>query len=163
LSELDKEPRRNEKLRRKLLKTPIMTFAYSSTVRGMRDKIVKTHADMLPTRTWPTDTAATFLARAVRLACKDKLPGPAPMMKYIQELALYRFKRGKFLELRGPTGFPFANICYKSNIVDIDLDYGGIRTRYTVGDGDTPEIVKSDVFNEAAPNFVHFLDATHLI
>src|SRR5262249_12692313 len=89
LSELDKEPRRNEKLRRKLLKTPIMTFAYSSTVKGMRDKIVKTHADILPNRTWPKPEAATFLARAVRLACQDKLPGPARTMKYIQRLALH--------------------------------------------------------------------------
>jgi len=63
-------------------------------------------------------------------------------MEYIHDLARYRLKqrKDKFLRLRGPTGFPFANICYKSNIVDVDLDYGGIRSRYTVADGDLPEI-----------------------
>lgn len=155
----------NEKQRRKLLKTPVMTFTYGSTVRGMRDDIVKTHADLLPNRTWPTDAAATFLARAVRLACQDKLPGPTRIMDYIHDLARYRLKQkhGKFLKLRGPTGFPLANICYESNIVDIDLKYGGIRSRYTVADGDLPEIDESGVITQSVPNFVHFLDATHLI
>jgi len=155
----------NEKQRRKLLKTPVMTFTYGSTVRGMRDDIVKTHADLLPNRTWPTPAAATFLARAVRLACKDKLPGPTRIMDYIHELARYRLKQkqDKFLRLRGPTGFPLANICYESNIVDIDLDYGGLRSRYTVADGDLPEIDENGVITQSVPNFVHFLDATHLI
>ena len=152
-----------KKQRRKLLKTPIMTFAYSSTVRGMRDKIIKTYLEMLPARTQPTFEAATFLATVIRRACADKLPGPAGIMKYIQALAWHRFKQGKFLELPGPTGFPFANICYKPQTFDIDLDYGGIRTRYTVADGPAPEIDKSQVRSSAAPNFVHFLDATHLI
>jgi DNA-directed RNA polymerase len=155
----------NEKQRRKLLKTPVMTFAYGSTVMGMRDEIVKTHADLLPNRTWPTDAAATFLAQAVRLACKDKLPGPTRIMDYIHDLARYRLKQkhGKFLKLRGPTGFPLANICYETNIVDIDLQHGGIRSRYTVADGDLPEIDESGVITQSVPNFVHFLDATHLI
>ena len=153
----------NKKQRRKLLKTPIMTFAYSSTVRGMRDKIIKTHLEMLPARTQPRFEAATFLATVIRRACADKLPGPARIMKYVQGLAMHRFKHGKFLELRGVTGFPFANICYKPQTFDVDLDYGGIRTRYTVADGPKPEIDKSEVLSSAAPNFVHFLDATHLI
>ena len=165
LSTLDKDPERNEKLKRKLLKTPVMTITYGSTVRGMRDEIVEAHADLLPDRTWPTAAAATFLARAVRQACRDKLPGPTRIMDYIHALARYRLKqrKAKFLRLRGPTGFPFANICYKSNMEDIDLDYGGIRTRYTVADGDLPEIDESGVITQSVPNFVHFLDATHLI
>jgi DNA-directed RNA polymerase len=86
-------------------------------------------------------------------------------MEYIHDLARYRLKQkhGKFLKLRGPTGFPLANICYESNIVDIDLGYGGIRSRYTVADGDLPEIDESGVITQSVPNFVHFLDATHLI
>jgi DNA-directed RNA polymerase len=165
LSTLHKEPERNERLQRKLLKTPVMTFTYGSTVQGMRDKIVKTHADLLPDRTWPTPAAATFLARAVMLACNDKLPGPTRIMDYIHRLARYRLKqkKNKFLRLRGATGFPFANICYKPNMEDIDLNYGGIRTRYTVADGDLPEIDRSGVITQSVPNFVHFLDATHLI
>jgi DNA-directed RNA polymerase len=165
LSTLHKDPERNEKLKRKLLKTPVMTFTYGSTVQGMRYKIVKTHADLLPDRTWPTAAAATFLARAVRLACRDKLPGPTRIMDYIHALARYRLKQkqDKFLKLRGPTGFPLANICYESNIVDVDLHYGGIRSRYTVADGDKPEIDESGVITQSVPNFVHFLDATHLI
>jgi DNA-directed RNA polymerase len=103
-----------------------------------------------------------FLTRAVRLACADKLPGPVRIMKYIRDLARYRFKQEKFLEWRSPTGFPVANRYQYSNIVPLDLCFG-IRSRYKVADGATPEMNKSDILNGASPNFVHSLDAAHLI
>src|SRR5262249_21917397 len=56
----------DDKNRRKLFKGPVMTFPYSATVDGMRDKIVEVYAGLFENE--PPDDAATFLARAVRLA-----------------------------------------------------------------------------------------------
>jgi hypothetical protein len=152
-----------ERQKRKLFKTPTMTFPYASTVFGMADKIVETYAELFPDRTWPTDAAAMFLARAVRLACQDRLKGPVRIMKYVRALALYRYKQGKFLEWRSPTGFPCANMYNEPNIVHIDLPYGGVRSRYTVADGAKPEMKRDKMLNAASPNFIHSLDAAHLM
>jgi DNA-directed RNA polymerase len=152
----------NEKQKRKLFKNPTMTFPYSVTVAGMADKIVETYAELFDgNEPWPA--AATFLARAVRLACQDRLRGPVRIMKYIRELALYRFNQGKFLEWRSPTGFPFVNMYQVPTVIDIDLGSGGVRSRYTVADGALPEMRMAKMRNAASPNFVHSLDASHLI
>jgi DNA-directed RNA polymerase len=84
-------------------------------------------------------------------------------MKYVRALALYRFNRGKFLEWRNPTGFPCANMYHEPNVIDIDLGYGGVRSRYTVADGALPEMKRDKMLNAASPNFVHSLDSAHLI
>src|SRR5262249_15825270 len=149
-----------DKDRRKLFKGPVMTFPYSATPAGMADEIVETYRDLFDDNgPWPT---ARFLAKAVGLACEDKLSGPVRIMKYVRELARYRYKQGKFLEWRSPTGFPVANRYQYSNIVPLDLCFG-IRSRYKVADGALPEMRKAKILNAASPNFIHSLDAAHLI
>jgi DNA-directed RNA polymerase len=150
-----------DKDRRKLFKGPVMTFPYSATLAGMTDEIAETYRGLIDgNEPWP---AARFLAKAVRLACQDKLPGPVRIMKYVRDLALHRFKQGKFLEWRNPTGFPFANVYQEPQIVDIDLGSRGVRSRYTVADGALPEMRKAKILNAASPNFIHSLDAAHLV
>jgi hypothetical protein len=89
----------DERKKRKLLKTPIMTFPYSSTVGGMAEEMVDVYSDLYELNE-PEDDAAIFLAKAVRLACQDILPGPTRIMKYIRNLALHRYHQGEdeFLE-----------------------------------------------------------------
>jgi DNA-directed RNA polymerase len=151
----------NDRQRRKLFKTPTMTFPYASTVSGMADKIVETYFDLFDVTA--SAEAAMFLAMAVRLACRERLRGPTEIMKYVRQLALYRYKQEKFLEWRSPTGFPCANIYQEPNVIDIDLGYGGVRSRYTVADGSLPEMRRDKMLNAASPNFVHSLDAAHLM
>ena len=139
-----------------------MTVPYSAAVDGIADKIVEVYAELFPNKTWPTDAAATFLAMAVRLACQDVLPLEWGVMKYIRALALHRFKDGKFLEWRSLSGFPFVNIYQHPNIVPLDLCFG-IRSRYKPADGATAKVKKGKMLNAASPNFVHSLDAAHLI
>jgi DNA-directed RNA polymerase len=156
LSEFD------EKERRKLFKGPVMTFPYSAKVSSTADEIVKTHAELFPYRKWPTDAAATFLAMAVRFACQDVLPLPCGIMKYIRALALHRFKQEEFLEWRSLSGFPFVNSYHYPKIVPLDLCFG-VRSRYKPADGATSKVKKDKMLNAASPNFVHSLDAAHLI
>jgi DNA-directed RNA polymerase len=148
--------------KRKLFKGPVMTFPYSATVGKTADEIVKAHAELFPNRTWPTEAAATFLAMAVRLACQDVLPLEWGIMKYIRALALHRFKEEKFLEWRSLSGFPFVNVYQYPKIVPLALCFG-IRSRYKVADGATSKVKKEKMLNAASPNFIHSLDAAHLI
>jgi DNA-directed RNA polymerase len=150
----------DDKNRRKLFKGPVMTFPYSATVDGMRDKIVEVYAGLFENE--PPDDAATFLARAVRLACRDVLPLPCGIMDYIRNLARHRLKQGKFLEWRSLSGFPFVNVYQHPKIVPLDLRFG-IRSRYKVADGATSKVKKEKMLNAASPNFIHSLDAAHLI
>jgi DNA-directed RNA polymerase len=155
LSEMD------EGEKRKLLKTPIMTFPYSSTVGGMAEEMVDVYSDLFELNE-PEDDAAIFLAKAVRLACQDILPGPTRIMKHIRDLALHRCHENKFLEWISPTGFPFVNMYHKPKFVKLDLT-GGVRSRYKVADGASPTRRKEKMLNAASPNFIHSLDAAHLV
>ena len=149
--------------KRKLLNTPIMTFPYSSTVGGMAEEMVDVYSDLSELNE-PEDDAAIFLAKAVRLACQDILPGPTRIMKYIRKLALHRYHQGEdeFLEWISPTGFPFVNMYHKPKFVKLDLT-GGVRSRYKVADGASPTRRKGKMLNAASPNYIQSLDAAHLI
>jgi DNA-directed RNA polymerase len=156
LSELEEEQLR------KLFKSPLMTFLYSARPRSMQEKLVEVYADLFE-KNEPRDDAAAFLTKAVRLACADTLPGPMRIMKYIRALALHCFKQKKFMEWTSPSGFACSNRYEEPNIVKIDLLYGGVRSRYTVADGTLPEMMKGRILDAAPPNFVHSLDAAHLV
>jgi DNA-directed RNA polymerase len=63
--------------------------------------------------------------------------------------------------MRSATGFPFINMYHEPNVIDIDLDSFGLRS--TIADGALPETKDVKILNAASPNFIHLLDATHLI
>ena len=149
------------KQRRKLLKTPAMSFAYSSTVLGMADEMVDTYSDLFEGHE-PENDKAIFLAKAVGAACRDILPGPARIMDYIRALARHRYHNNKFLEWISPSGFPFVNMYHEPLYDHLDLG-GGVRGRYKVANGASPKRRFIKMLNAASPNFIHSLDAAHLI
>jgi DNA-directed RNA polymerase len=151
----------DRKQKRKLLKTPTMSFAYSSTVGGMADEMVDTYFDLFEGHE-PENDAAIFLAKAVGAACRDILPGPARIMKYIRALALHRYHDNEFLEWISPSGFPFVNMYHEPHCDHLDLS-GGVWGRYTVANGASRVRRKTKMLNTASPNFIHSLDAAHLI
>jgi DNA-directed RNA polymerase len=151
----------SRKQRRKLLKTPAMSFAYSSTVGGMADEMVDTYSDLFEGHE-PLDDAAIFLAKAVGAACRDILPGPTRVMKYIRALALRRYHDNEFLEWISPSGLPFVNMYHVPRYDHLDLG-SGVRAQYKVANGASLVRRKIKMLNTAAPNFIHSLDAAHLI
>jgi DNA-directed RNA polymerase len=138
---------------RKLVKRPAMTFAYSASVSGMQDHIeeIENGGD------------AFFLAQYVMRACKGTLRQPAKAMGFIRKLAKECTDKSKVLEWTSPTGFPWANRYHKSKIKTVHLELRGEHVRHRVADGYEPSLLKGKSMNSAAPNFVHALDASHLI
>jgi hypothetical protein len=114
---------------RKLFKRPVMTFAYSVTDRGMAEKLVEVSQEMLGEK--PPRGAAMYLAKKIRVACREKLAGPAAVMDHICELARVSAERGQFLTWETPSGFPVSNRYCASNSKTIYLSHGirknGIR------------------------------------
>jgi DNA-directed RNA polymerase len=154
------------KQKRKLLKTPVMTFAYSATAIGMADKIAKEYDDLFQPNE-PNEEyykRMYYLAERVMEACKNELPGPAKVMEYIRELAEQCTQRGGFLEWRSPTGFPVSNRYQRPRTKRVPLIwYGDVVYKPKIAVGALPKINKKKTLDAAAPNFVHSLDAAHLI
>jgi DNA-directed RNA polymerase len=151
------------KRRRKLLKTPAMTFAYNATPSGMADQIAEVYGDKFSNAQPPSRRANFYLARKIIQSCQRVLPGPAAVMKHICDLAETRTELGLFLEWQSPTGFPVSNRYQEPKVKEVCLTHDGTRFEYRVAVGALPKINKRKAINAAAPNFVHSLDAAHLI
>jgi DNA-directed RNA polymerase len=148
---------------RKLFKSPVMTYAYSVTDDGMADKIIEGYEEVFRGANWlPARGAALFLAKLVREACDQVLPGPARVMRNIQGLAEYCTERDHILEWRTVTEFAVGNRYHWPNIEKVDLTVDGVRARPKVAVGVTSKIKAKKAFDSSSPNFVHSLDAAHL-
>jgi hypothetical protein len=156
----DRLDRLDHRERRKLFKRPVMTFSYSVTDKGVADQLVVACEDALGEE--PSPKASMYLAKQIRAACCEKLPGPARVMDHICKLALAQADRGEFLTWESPSGFPVANRYRKPNTRTIYLTHGLRRSEFRVADGELSKINRRKIKNGAAPNFVHSLDAAHL-
>src|SRR5262249_28226370 len=156
---------------RKLVKRPAMTFGYSVTLHGMVQQLVdvyrEIHRVLNAAGTYgypePTDAAARYLAKHIMAAAKEVLRRPAAAMRFIRTLAKHCADEGSALDWTSPTGFPWANRYCEPNVKIVNLEFRGEYVRHRVGDGFKPDIKKRKSLNAAAPNFVHALDASHLI
>lgn len=148
----------NDRQRRKLLKTPAMTFAYGATPKGMADNIAKVYRKQFQGLE-PKTESGVYLGRKIIEACAEILPEPASVMNYIRALAQHCMDQGRFLEWTTPTSFPVCNSYNKPNTITVNC--GGGR-RYRVANGTLNKIRKRKTLDSAAANFVHSMDATHL-
>jgi DNA-directed RNA polymerase len=152
----------NQKQIRKLLKQPIMTYAYSVTLRGATRQAANVYYSFRK-NSEPPDGAFKYLAEKTIEACGEKLPGPAKIMDYIQYLARHCTDEKRFLKWTSQTGFPVENRYQVSNVKTINCYQGSVRVRHDVADGATELIDATKASHAAAPNFIHSLDAAHLI
>jgi DNA-directed RNA polymerase len=152
----------NETDRRGLVKTPVMTFGYSSTQHGMANKIAEEYADLF-LGLEPSPAEAHYLAAKVLEACREVLSKPQAVMDYICAIASYLADRDRFLQWRTPTGFLVFDDYRTPKERVINVRRHGVPIQFTVGDGYEPHINKKKAKNSAAPNFVHSLDSAFLI
>jgi Autographiviridae RNA polymerase len=139
-----------------------MTYSYSVTLEGATQQI-STAFRRLRQHSWPPNGGFRFLAEKVMEACELLLPGPAEVMKYVRALAQHCIDHGRFLEWTSPSGFPISNRYQVPNIVTFNLRRGSIRLRHNIADGATDEVKLPKALDSAAPNFIHSLDAAHLV
>lgn len=151
-------------LTRSIVKRPAMTYAYSATLSGMGAEVAK-HLKELGCNDWRTDRErADYLAKLIMAACKDVLVRPTEIMKYLRKLAAYRAKLNQPFEWTTPTGFPWSSTYFEQKHKSVDLwRYGERFSHQNVVVGETRKVWKAKLLNAAAPNFVHAMDACHLM
>jgi DNA-dependent RNA polymerase len=143
---------------RDLLKRPIMTLPYGVTLRGMLDQIKETCEGL--------GIAAPFEAM-VRLrdhtwaAIEEKLPGAMEARTYIQGIAQHCLDSGTYMQWVTPSGFPVDNRYRKSETRRVRLPFLGQSV--TIADGYTDEPREQKIIDSAVANFVHSMDAAHLV
>jgi DNA-directed RNA polymerase len=162
-----------------------MTYAYSSKKFGMASQL---QVDLMaplarevlegkredhpfaPYQDGDTErpsAAARYLADRIFDAIETKVEKPSEAMKFLQKLARAMAHEGKPLRWTSPVGIPWINRYHdpKTKRVELFLHSGGVRVRKqtTVTVGDEPDINKDKAANGVAPNFVHALDAAHLL
>jgi hypothetical protein len=145
---------------RKLLKQPGMTFSYAATDRGNIRQVNEQYSEVYDDEPPPFDHVV-YLIKCFRKACAEILPGPFQVMQYIQAVVKECNKRRQFASWESPSGVLVSNIYPKAKVTTIytldgartDLSEGAIRNT----------INKRKTKSAAAANFVHSLDASHLV
>jgi DNA-directed RNA polymerase len=152
-----------ERLTRALLKRPVMTFSYGVTEGGVRAQIIEAykeeHWNHEP-HSWDVD----YLAKTVMEATKEILRRPDNVMEFIRGLAELQAWRNLPLKWITPSGLPVSsNRCYEPNTKTVELKLHRKRVEYRVADGRKDKIAAADAINDAPANFVHSMDAAHLV
>jgi DNA-directed RNA polymerase, mitochondrial len=165
---------------RKLVKRNVMTFPYSSKVFGMgQQQLVDTmeplQVEVLkgirkehPFGDESTQYgAAKYLARHAYSAIKKLVEKPAEAMAFLQGLTKQLAREGKPLRWVTPVGLPWINRYHEpvTERVYLTLNENGVKLKQeiVVGVDFKPEIDKERAANAVSPNFVHALDASHLL
>jgi DNA-directed RNA polymerase len=164
---------------RTVVKRNVMTYSYSSRKFGMaqqqqEDLMEPLRLEVLSGKREEHPfgdskstqfAAARYLAGKVFEAIETVVRLPAEAMTYLQKLARALAHEGKPLEWTTPTGLPWSNRYHATTTKNVRLwlhDKGVVR-RTKVAVGYEKEIDKDKASNGVAPNFVHALDAAHLL
>lgn len=111
--------------------------------------------------------AARFLAHHVYEAILKRIHKPAEAMEFLQKIAKALAHEGKPVRWTTPVGIPWINRYHDPDVrrVALFLNDGSlkVRTEVTVKIGSKKDIDKAKAANGVAPNFVHALDASHLL
>jgi DNA-directed RNA polymerase len=170
---------------RKLVKRNVMTYAYSSKKFGMacqlqvdlmeplKKAVLEGKYEDHPFAPYHDgdkerpSAAARYLAGHIFDSIEDIVKKPSEAMKHLQKLARAMAHEAKPLSWTTPVGIPWINRYHDPKIkrVTLWLQEGGVsvRTRQHLADGFENEINKDKAANGVAPNFVHALDAAHLM
>lgn len=176
--------------RRKGAKRNVMTYSYSSRKFGMaaqqqEDMMEPLAREVLEGKRtehpfegyqhgpWSKDgqqqpsKAARYIAGHVFDAIEACIHKPAEAMKFLQGIAKTMAHEGKPVQWTTPVGIPWINRYHEKVLdsVSLYLNDKGIkeRVRVLIATGSKREIDKDKSANGVAPNFVHALDAAHLL
>ena len=154
-----------DKVDRKMVKRPCMTFAYSVTSAGIKNQLLdemrkRGSAQFLPgTNDWD---AAVFLAPLLEESIRDVVDRAAEAMDWLKGVSKAVSKNDIPTGWTTPLGFRVVQPYLKSKGQRIKVLFQGqpILVSLTF-EGDKIDTLKQA--SAVAPNFVHSLDATHLM
>jgi DNA-directed RNA polymerase len=150
------------KVSRGIVKRPVMTYAYSVTAAGMRDQIVQ---EVKKEGVFPNDeawAASMFLSQRVHEAIEGTVVAASHAMGYLQEASRVLTDEGSPVKWVSPCGLPVIQRTWATERMKANFMYGGKRIQLR-WDEDTRELDKRAQASGVAPNFIHSMDAAHLM
>jgi DNA-directed RNA polymerase len=147
-------------INRNVAKKPVMTYVYGATTNGIKDGVL----DYLAEVGWHQPDVskvglANYLTKVLLQAIEDTVPAAAKAMKWIRK------KSGKYQNKpfvwKTPLGFPVYQIYAELGIQRVRVRSCGVQ--YVINATPTGNVNTRKMRNASAPNFVHSLDASHLL
>ena len=150
---------------RSTTKRPVMTLPYGLTKHSAGGYIAlwlrSTHAHRYPSFS-EFNTAKNVLNDVVWDSIGLVVKAAREGMDWLQTVASVAGKEGKALTWRTPTGFLVHQEDVRSKVHRVDSALAGSRIQYTIREY-TDKIDVSALKNGSAPNYIHSLDASHLV
>ena len=151
------------KVDRKVTKRNTMTTPYGVSRDGMKEQLL---TELNPKDYTLIETS--FAKMCVYLAEKNKegiekvVIASKNAMDFLKEIAKLTNKEDKAIFWTTPSGFLVRQRYFKLASKRIDTFWGGTRVRLNVGE-ETSKIDHTKTVNGQAPNYVHSMDASHLV
>lgn len=148
---------------RGMAKKPVMTYVYGATLRGTIDFVEAYVRDEMglafPEGFRPYDVAA-YAAKKLFQGIAATVPAAEAAMQWLRNVAR-QMPRGQRMEWKSPTGFKVQHDYMDYDEVRVRLRACGVE--YVVVREYNDDTKPLPMQNAIAPNFVHALDASHLV
>lgn len=146
-----------EPLARDVLEGKYEEHPFEGYQHGPYDK----HGNAMPSK------GSNYIAGHIFNAIERRIHKPAEAMKFLQTIAKAMAHEGKPVMWTSPVGIPWINRYHAPEMTSVELylnDCGvKVRTQVLLTTGSKKAIDKDKAANGVAPNFVHALDAAHLL
>jgi DNA-directed RNA polymerase len=164
-TDAEASPWQGGKVVRKIAKQPTMTLCYSATVYGMQGQI-KRAIDALGGDSYLNEgtarAAAKYLAPVIWNAIGDTVVAARDAMGFLKQLASVAASEDLPIRWTAPSGFPVVQEYREPKAQIVKVIYAGSRIELHINREGT-KLDKRRQISGVAPNFVHSLDASHLM
>lgn len=154
-------------MKRKVVKRPVMTLPYGATRNGFAGQIMDDTINPLKKAgACPFDDdfeAARYLGEIVWKASGEVVVAARAAMDWLQAVAKVVASEGKAIEWTTASGFRVVQDYRKVLSRQVKLMAFGEQIKLMVAEGFEDKIDKQKMSMAIAPNFVHALDAAHLL
>ena len=158
-------------LTRSLVKRPVMTTPYGATQYGMRQQIheelkkqiedgVEFYGIDKDDDLWPH---CKYMAKVIYQAISEVVVSARIGMKWLQDIAKAKNKKGEYIQWTLPTGFVVKQNYYKVFTTQVKTIINGTSASVYMNKGSSGILNKARQVNGVAPNYIHSLDAAHLM
>jgi DNA-directed RNA polymerase len=160
------------KLNRKLVKRPVMTLPYGSTLYSCREYLEEGAKELMLAGHAPLDffdkesnelfIATCFLQHVVWEAIGEIVIAGRQVMKWLQDVAKIVAKEGVPVNWQTPTGFYVSQSYYTMKTRRIVTQIAGSRIDMSIGEL-TRDLDIRKQSSSVAPNFIHSMDASAMM
>lgn len=152
-------------MKRNVVKRPVMTLPYGACRTGFAGQIMEDTLAELKDDPFPEGKgkAAAYLAGLVWEAAGEVVVAAQEVMGWLQDVARISAKANVPIEWTTPSGFRVLQAYRDSKSRKVDMLAFGQRISVRVAQGFEDKIDSRKTASAIAPNFVHAMDAAHML